>query len=542
MNKIKKKKPKSLASLLNKKKVETIEFIEDDYGLETNIVTENLINNINYLKETMGFSNDLVTRELIINHHPFVKGFACYIAGLVDEKLVSEFIIKSLIEEPMEIHSNFKDELLMAIQKNTLTVANVSEANEWNEIIHGLLSGKTILFIEGINQAILGGTQGGEWRSIEEPTSEITIRGPKDGFNESLKTNISLIRRRIKSPHLRPEILQLGTVTQTDVAIVYIEGIANPKLVQEVKDRINRIEIDEVLASLTIEELIQDHSFTPFPTIFNTERPDIVANTLVDGRVVIIVDGTPFVLIAPTSFAQFFKAAEDYYQRYDLSTLIRILRYLAFSAALLGPSIYIALITFHQDLIPTTLVISLAAQREGIPFPAFIEALIMEVMFEVLREAGVRMPRAIGQAVSIVGALVIGQAAVQAGIVSAAMVIVVAGTAICSFTTPAYSLAIAARILRFAMMILAATMGLYGIILGLIIFVAHLCSLRSFGYPYLAPFAPFILEDQKDGLFRFPLWARRKRPRLVSQIRSTRMKQGLKPTLQNKKSEANDNV
>ncbi|OLO25082.1 spore germination protein [Alkalihalophilus pseudofirmus] len=534
------KKIKPLSSLIYRKKHENTQ--KEEHVRNGNApIFLCLKENVEKINNMMGNSNDLIVREVIIAREPLVKGAVIYLGGIVDEKLVSDLIIKALVEEPMDINVQTERSmgvLLKSIKSQILTVANIKSLDNWDAIIHNLLSGKTILFIDGVSEALVGGTEGGEKRPVEEPTSEITVRGPKDGFTETISTNIALVRRRLKSPHLRVDMIHLGAISQTDVAIVYLEGVANEKIVKEVRDRLNRIEIDEILSSGNIEELIQDHSFTVFPTIFNTERPDIVANTISDGRVSIIVDGTPFVLIVPTGFSQFFKAAEDYYQRYDLGTLIRMLRYCAFTLALLGPSIYIALITFHQDLIPTTLVISLAAQREGIPFPAFIEALIMEVTFEVLREAGVRMPRAIGQAVSIVGALVIGQAAVQAGIVSAAMVIVVAGTAIASFTTPAYNLAVAGRILRFVMMVMAAAMGLYGIIIGLIVLVAHLSSLRSFGVPYLAPFAPLSVEDQKDGLFRFPLWARRKRPRLVSQKRTVRMKQGMKPSPPNRKDES----
>ncbi len=243
---------------------------------------------------------------------------------------------------------------------------------------------------------------------------------------------------------------------------------------------------------------------------------------MLEGRVAILVDGSPFVLIAPTVFMQFFQSPSDYTHRFDIGNFLRILRYIAFFISLIAPSVYIAAITFHQEMIPTTLLISLAASREGVPFPAFIEALLMETSFEVLREAGIRMPRAVGQAVSIVGALVLGQAAVQAGIVSPAMVIIVAITGIASLSTPSYDMAISARILRFVLMILAASFGFYGITLGLIIMIAHLNSLRSFGIPYLAPFSPFIPADQKDALFRFPLWSLLTRPRLISQKNNRR--------------------
>ena len=298
---------------------------------------------------------------------------------------------------------------------------------------------------------------------------------------------------------------------------MYIKDIANNKVVEEVRKRLDRINIDSILESAYIEELIQDETYTPFPTIYHTERPDIVSANLLEGRVAILVDGTPFVLLVPALFIQFLHAPDDYYNRADITTLIRILRFIGFSIALLGPSIYIAITTFHQEMLPTPLLIGLAAQREGVPFPAFIEALMMEITFEILRESGLRLPKAIGQAVSVVGTLVIGTAAVDAGIVSAAMVIVVSITAISSFIVSSYNMSISIRMLRFPFMALAASFGLFGIIVGLIALTLHLCSIRSFGVPYMSPFAPYIQEGQKDAIFRFPRWALSSRPHLISQ-------------------------
>jgi spore germination protein KA len=373
-----------------------------------------------------------------------------------------------------------------------------------------------MLLMDGSPKGIALGSR--EWvdRGVQEPSSQTVVRGPKDGFTETLRTNTALIRRRIKDPNLWLETKQIGEKTQTDVAIMYLKGVANDKTVSELQSRLNRIKIDAILESGYIEELIQDEVYTPFPTVYNTERPDAVAAALLEGRIAIFVDGTPFVLIVPALMVHFFQSSEDYYQRADIATLIRILRYFSFFLALLTPSLYIAVSTFHQEMLPTPLLISLASQREGVPFPAFVEAMMMEVVFEILREAGVRMPRAIGSSISIVGALVIGQAAVEAGFVSATMVIIVSLTAICSFVFPANSMAMAFRMLRFLFMILAATFGLYGIILGLIVMVLHLNSLRSFGLPYLAPNAPFILQDQKDNIIRLPHWSLLKRPRLIS--------------------------
>ena len=488
--------------------------------------------NLEKIKSELGNSPDLIIRHFELGSFQ-AQAAAVFVDTLVDSKLVEEFIMRSLMtntaQESLENISADKS-VFDFIKDNAMTIREVNVVTNWNELIMSVFSGDTVILINGWAQGISGSTRGGESRAITEPSSQVVIRGPKDGFTESIGTNISLVRRRIKSPNLWLEHMKIGAVTQTDIGIMYIKGIVNDKLVEEVKDRLQAIEIDAILESGYIEELIQDETFTPFPTMLNTERPDSVAGNLLEGRVAIIVDGTPFVLIAPTTFFSYFQSAEDYYQRFDIALAIRVLRYLAFFISLLGPSIYIAAISFHQEMIPTALLISLAAQRDGVPFPTFVEAVMMEVTFEILREAGVRMPRSIGQAVSIVGALVLGQAAVQAGIISAAMVIVVAITGIASFAVPVFNLAISVRLLRFIIMGFAATTGFYGIAIIMIIIIAHLCSLRSFGIPYMAPFAPFILEDQDDSILHFPLWARLTRPKLVGKKNNKRMKNHLQPT------------
>ncbi|OMC91590.1 spore germination protein, partial [Paenibacillus odorifer] len=267
------------------------------------------------------------------------------------------------------------------------------------------------------------------------------------------------------------------------------------------------IDIDGILESGYIEQFLEDTPFSPFPTLYNTERPDSVAGNLLEGRVAIFVDGTPFVLIAPTSFFMFLHAVEDYYQRYDITTLIRVLRFICLIISLFGPALFIAILNFHQEMIPTALLINFASQREGVPFPAFIEAMLMEFTFEIIREAGIRMPSPIGQTVSIIGGLVLGQAA-----------------GISSFATPAFNMALSIRILRFIIMFIAAFMGLYGITIFTFIMVAHMCSLKSLGFPYMSPFGPFIAENQKDSILRVPLKYMRTRPRLVSQKNNTRLK------------------
>lgn len=413
---------------------------------------------------------------------------------------------------------------IQALKNYALTIGDIQDVSDFTALYQALLSGDTIILIDGHNQGIVCSTRGWKERGVGEPSVENVVRGPRESFVESLRTNTALIRRKIKDPHLWLETMQIGRITRTDVAIMYMKGIANDKLVQEVRDRLNRIDVGSILESGFIEEAIQDETFSPFPTIFNSERPDVIAAALAEGRVAILVDGTPFVLVIPTLFSSFLQAPEDYYQRADISSFVRLLRYLGILVSLFGPSVYVAFTTFHQELLPTRLLISLAAQREQVPFPAFIEALLMEMTFEILREASIRMPKNIGPAISIVGTLVIGQAAVQAGIISAAMVIVVSFTAISSFILPSYNMSIAFRLLRFPYMALAASFGLFGIIAGVIVLVLHLCSLRSFGIPYMAPFAPLIPADNKDALIRLPHWMLGTRVRLISQKKVTRRK------------------
>jgi len=487
---------------------------------QSGALKNNLNENIKQVKEVLGNSSDIVTREFTIGEDGKIKLGLLYTDGLVNTLFIQDIILKTLMVDIRKANLNTaassKKKSFEILRDSVLSAGNVEEFSDFENLFKYLLSGNAIILIDGYNQGFAIDSKGFEERGVTEPTSQTVVRGPKDSFSETLLTNTSLIRRRIKDPNLWIETRQIGLRTKTDIAIAYIKGVANDKIVEEVRRRLDRIDIDGILESGYIEEFIQDETYTPFPTIYNTERPDVVAAGLLEGRIAILVDGTPFVLLVPVLFVQFFQSPEDYYQRFDIGTLIRIIRYLSFFIALLTPSLYIAITTFHQEMLPTPLLISIAAQREGVPFPALVEALIMEITFEILREAGVRMPRAVGPAISIVGALVLGETAVQAGIVSPVMVIVVSITAISSFVSPTYNMSITVRILRFLFMMLAATFGLFGIALGLIAMVLHMCSLRSFGIPYMTPMAPFILDDQKDVIIRSPIWNMLSRSRLIS--------------------------
>ncbi|SCW69832.1 spore germination protein KA [Paenibacillus tianmuensis] len=454
--------------------------------------------NKSYLEELFKDCSDFVIREFRIEQS--LPAILFFVDGMAKTELVNETMKSLMILEGGE-------ELIDNISDMTLPVSQIQKADNYADMLLSVLGGDTGLIVERNNKALLLGMRGMEKRSINEPDTESVVRGPREGFVENIRTNTSMIRRKLKTPHLKMKPMTLGRETNTNVVVTYLDDLADPSVVHEVVKRLEKINIDAVLESGYIEEFIQDSTYSPFPQLQYTERPDVVAAALLQGRVGIMVDGTPFTLIVPFVFAEIMQASEDYYERYQVATLIRWLRYTFMVLSLLTPALYVAITTYHQDLLPTSLLLSVAAAREAIPFPAVIEALIMEVTFEALREAGIRLPKAIGSAVSILGALVVGQASVQAGIVSAPMVIVVSLTGIASFTIPRFNGAIAIRMLRFPILIAASLFGMYGILIMIMLIMGHLANLRSFGIPYLSPIGPLSSGDLKDILFRAPWWA-----------------------------------
>jgi spore germination protein KA len=514
---------KMLKQKKKKRKPDNLRQQQDPQKPEDLPILRDYKQNIARVKEEFGTSSDIVIREFKVKKH---LGVTLYVDGLADSQMISDFILENSMEKEVE-EEPF--DFYQYMMEQTVAIGSIKTITNWNEVYDSILSGDTVVFLDGFNKAISCETKGWEKRAVSEPTTQLAIRGPKDSFTETIRTNTALIRRRIKSPNLWLESMKIGAVTQTDIGIMYIKGIANEKIVTEIKDRLKRINTDGIMESGYIEQLIEDQTWSTFPTIYHSERPDVVTADLLEGKVAILVDGTPFVLTAPAVFIQFFHAPDDYYSRFDISTSIRLLRILAFFISIVGPAAYIAVTTFHQEMIPTGMAIAIAAQRENVPFPAFVEALVMEVTFEILREAGLRLPRAVGQAVSIVGALVIGQAAVQAGFVSPVMVIVVSITAIANFSTPTFAMAIAARLIRFMFMGLATFTGFYGIMLGLMVMTVHLCGLRSFGVPYMSPLAPLNIKNQQDIFVRFPLWAMKNRPPMTAKDNLIRQGQDQKP-------------
>jgi len=477
-------------------------------------LSRNLKQNLNILRNILGNSNDINIREFTFGDKGKINAALIFIDGLVDKATINESILQPLMYDSRFTNT---EETFAAnienIQRTMLSVGDVKQVSSINEVIDSCLSGDTILLINGSQKALVSSTRGWESRGITEPKTEAVVRGPREGFTETLRSNTTLLRRKIKNPNLTLQTIVLGKQTKTDVCIAYLKGVTNPRLVEEIRRRLKRIDTDAILESGYIEEFIEDAPFSPFATIANSEKPDVIAAKILEGRAAILVDGTPMALTVPMVFTESFQSAEDYYSRPYYSSIIRMLRYLAFLISILAPATYVALTTFHQELIPTPLLITMAASREGIPFPAVLEALGMGAVFEILREAGVRLPRPVGQAISIVGALVIGEAAVSAGLIVAPMVIVVALTAIASFVVPAQ--ADAGGIMRVILVTLAGTLGGFGITIGLLGILIHLSSLRSFGTPYLSPLAPLSPRDLKDVFVRVPLWAMFTRPRTI---------------------------
>ncbi|MCU6708922.1 spore germination protein [Paenibacillus sp. J5C_2022] len=471
--------------------------------------------NLHRIHARFGGSSDLVIRPFRGDAAPDRQLAIVYLDGLVDAESVQESVLEPIMAMRLPERMNAKGaRLAEALRNCIIAVGSVKDVGTLEEAMQHVTDGLCLILADGSGVALTANVIGGEQRAVTIPQTQTVIRGPQQGFVENIATNVSLVRRIIRSPDLHIRTRKIGRQSNTNVAVLYMHGIADEGVVKEVFKRLSAIDIDVVLESGYIEEYIQDETFTLFPTMLNSERPDVVAASLAEGRVAIIVDGTPIVLVAPATFFSFFQSAEDYYQRFDIATFVRMIRYFAYAFSMLLPSIYIAVTTYHQEMLPTTLLISLAAQREGVPFPGLVEALLMELTFEVLREAGLRMPRAIGPAISIVGALVLGQAAVQAGIVSAGMVIVVSFTAISNFVLPDYNLAATSRLIRFAFMIMAGLLGLFGIFVLVLVLLVHMVSLRSFGVPYMSPIAPGSKGKWlwRDVFIRVPWWAVLMRP------------------------------
>lgn len=476
-------------------------------------LTHSVDANIQLFKGIFIHDDTFVARKF---QNKYLKTAACcvvYLNGMADTEVINENIIQPILG------GNLKEEisegnLLEELQYKVIASSDVQESASIDDMIGSAINGDTVLLVEGYTKALIISTKGWQTRPIDEPLAERVVRGPREGFVESLFINLSLIRRKIKNPNLKFQFKELGHTTKTKICLCYIEGLAPEKVLQELIRRLDKIEIDGILDSGSIQELIKDAPSSSLETVASTERPDNVAGKLLEGRIAVAVDGSPFVLTLPFLFVEYFQADEDYYNDSLFASVSRLFRMVGAFVAILLPAIYVSLATFHQEMIPTPLLLSITASRQGTPFPTIVEAVLMGFLFEILRETGTRMPAPIGQTVVIVGALILGGAAIEARFISAPVIIVSGLTGITALLTVKFkSFPI---ILRLIFLFLAFLMGFYGIIFGLIGLVIYLMEMRSFGLPYMLGTGSFDEEDINDTLIRVPWRQMPFRPRLAA--------------------------
>ncbi|MFC4596981.1 spore germination protein [Cohnella hongkongensis] len=469
--------------------------------------TADLAENAARIRETMQHTEDLTFIDRELPSGCPVK--IAYLTGMID--------IRSL--EALLAH-------LEEFVDKGFAFGRGARLSSFRQAAESLAAGHAVLLFSDPPGAEAVKLLGVQLRSVEEPSSESTVKGPRSGFTESLSNNVALVRYYCPSPRLKVEHRKIGSQSPIGLAVLSVGGITNPQILKELHRRIDEIAADYVVGSNYIEEWIADHRGTMFPMVESTERPDRVVGALMDGRIAVLVQGTPFVILLPFVFLQAFQVGEDYFWNFYIGSLLRMLRIFCGLLGMLLPAFYVATVTFHHELVPTALLQSIAAAKEPVPFPAVVESYVMMFAFEIMREAGIRMPKQIGQAVSIVGALILGQAAVEAGIVSPIMVIVAALTGICTFTLPPNAMNYAIRLLQFGMTFLASLLGYVGIVAGVIVMLTYLASLRSFGVPYLGPAAPLNARELTDVVVRRPIPWNAKRPTLFRAINPYRFRGG----------------
>ncbi|HEU4962378.1 MAG TPA: spore germination protein [Bacilli bacterium] len=472
-------------------------------------------------------NEDFIVRRL------YVRSLRREAALVFLESMVNEDTIERFILTPLgEMDVTFPEGVSCGEAiRNLVHIQNLSEAHHFKDPVEMICQGFAVLVVDGFEEVVMMSTAKTPSRAIEKPQNEGVLKGPHEGFTESGKVNRSLIRKQVRDENLITETIRLGERAISDVTVMYVKNIANDELVQQVKDRVKQIKVDKLQGLATLEQHLEERPYSLVPTILYTERPDRAAVYLMEGHVVLLMESSPAALVAPVTFWAFFQTAEDSYQRWAYGNFLRVIRLISFFIAMLTPSIYIAATNYHTEMIPTDLTLAIAATREIVPFPAVVEVLIMEVSFEILREAGVRVPSPIGPTIGIVGALILGQAAVEANIISPILVIVVAITGLSSFAIPDMSFSLMIRMTRFVFLIAASFIGLYGITATLAMAIAYLVSIKSFGVPFLAPLAPHY-RSSKDMIFRPPVWKKWLRPfymQTEDQVRMKKPKGGSRP-------------
>ncbi|AJD30881.1 spore germination protein [Clostridium sporogenes] len=467
----------------------------------------NLKENLDLINDRIGKNNIVVTKSLLIGNEEQLEGAIIYINGLASKDIIDRDVLHPLM---LHIKENLKDKpnIMEYISKKYITMSNTKIEKDINNILSSLKRGQTALLLENSDESIIIDTSSGDYRSISEPTNESSIRGSREGFIEKLETNTSIIKRRIRDENLVIENMVLGRRTQRDLAIIYIDNIVDKNVLQELKYKLSSIDVDSVPLMGYIQQYIENDAYSIFPQSRTTERPDIVEGNLMEGRIAVMLEGTPMVLLTPSIFIEFFQAIEDYTQRTIVSSFTRILRALSVIIVITFPSIYLTLIKFNAELIPIKFVNTIIQSRSNIPLTPFMEILSMEIIVEFLREGGLRLPPKVNQTLSVVGGIIIGQAAIKAGIVSSSTLLIIGISIIAAFLTPNYDMSLAVRFIRFPMLILSNYLGLLGLTAGFFFLLVHICSLESLGVPYFS----FHNEEYKDIFIRSPLWTMNKRP------------------------------
>ena len=481
-------------------------------------LSRSLEKNIAVIKQLFADVDILRLRHIENNHDIRLKYCIVYCEGVVEADTINKSIIKPLMLSDPEEPGGY---LIDTLMNHVLQINDVEKTDNLVSIINAISYGETVLFVDGTAQAVILNTKSITLRSITEPENEKALSGPHEGFSEGIMTNLSLVRRKVRTHELKMKFRTFGKRTQTQVCICYMESIVNKQILEELYRRLDKIEIDAVLDSNYLTELIKDGRLSPFRTIGYTERPDAVVGKLLEGRIAIFVDGTPSVLTLPYLFIENFQSSEDYYLSFYYTSFSRVLRMLGFFLTVTVPALYIAIGAFHQEMFPTQLLINIATERQSVPLPAALETFIMLIVFDILRETGVRMPANIGQALSIVGALVVGQAAVEAKLVAAPMVIIVALTGITSLLIPKMNAPVI--YIRLGLLLMATMFGFYGLLIGISFVSIHVINLRSFGVPQVSFVGNLKHQEIKDTFYRAPWWRMRQRPNIIA-ANKTRMK------------------
>lgn len=472
---------------------------------------QSLDERVAYFKEILGTPNAIIQKDFFIGREPPINAVLIFISGLVDKNAIDRDILNPLmlsVNEALTSKKLLPDYLI----RRYITMSSTYVEKDMNKAVRLAKLGASIIFIEGCESVIVASTEGTLKRSIAEPYNETSIRGSREGFIESLDVNISLIKKGVKDSNLVVEKFTLGKRTQTDLVLIYIKDIADDDVVTTIRNRITSIDVDSVQATGMVDQLIEKKPYSIFPQCHGSERPDVIISRILEGRVALILDGTPYVLTAPSLFTDFFQSVEDYYERTMISSFVRFLRIISVFIVVLMPSVYLALIKFNAELIPIKFIIPIVQSRRGIALTPLLEILSMELVVEFLREGGLRLPSKIGQTLSIVGGFIIGDAAIRTKFVSPATLVVIGVSVIATFVITNYEMALSIRLLRFPMLIITNLLGVLGIAVGVYIILVNLYSIDSFGVPY---FPTGKYKDFKDTYFRVPLWKMNFRPESI---------------------------